>query len=116
MMSAATFSMVMSAAVMSAAVMMTFTMVIALNIRVIIKSVCDKCFNCCICFTCYSAVKLNSCLGKSILSTAADTAADKNFYLICRKESAKRAVAVAVCVNNLARHDFSFFYVVHFEL
>ena len=66
---------------------MSFTMlmvvVVALCVRVIIKLSAYIGNYCLVGTALYTAVKLDSCLSKSILCTAADAAADEHINILC---------------------------------
>ena len=122
-MSAAAFTVTVTAAAVAFFVVMTvtaagvaFTVVIALYIWVKVQLTCNECFNCSICFAHYSAVESDTCLCQSILCTAADTATDEHFYLVCCKKTSESAMAAAVSIDNLAGNNFALFNIIHLEL
>ena len=113
---AVTMVMSVSAACVAFAVVMTFAMVVTLYVRIEIQLACDESLYSRISLTHHASIKLDACLCQCVLCTAADTAADQNFYLVCCQESAQCAVAVAVCINNLACNNFAVFHIVNLEL
>ena len=95
---------------------MIVTVMIAMHVRIIAEGIVQQRFHRIVRIAAHTAVQANPLHGERLLCTAADTAADQNFYLVCCQESTQCAVAVAICINNLACNNFAVFHIVNFEL
>lgn len=95
---------VMTAAVVAAgvtALTMLVVMVVAANVGVIRQNAADERVYRCVGLAAYAAVELDTCLGKCLLSAAADAAADEGVNAALHQEARKCAVTAAVGVNDL---------------
>lgn len=95
---------VMTAAVVAAgvtALTMLVVVVVAANVGIIRQNAADECAYRRVSLAAYAAVELDTCLGKCLLSAAADAAADEGVNAALHQEARKCAVTAAVGVNDL---------------
>ena len=100
----------------AAVTVFVFTVMVTFCIRVIVKAVSEQCCNSNICVALYTAVQSDACLSKSLLCTAADTAADKHRYAETFKKTGKSTVTGAACIYNSGSSYTAFCYIVNFKL
>ena len=108
---------IIAAAVVAAA--MTFAVVsvmIALYVGIKSKRTVKQCFNCCITGAARTAVKLDACLVKCDLCTAADASANKCVNTKRGKELRKCSMTAAVSIYYFTVYDFSVFCGINLKL
>lgn len=91
-----------AAAVATAIVSLAVVVVVVAScVGVVCKLSCKKSFNCGICISGCSAVKLDACVGKGSLCAAAYSSADKRINSECAEKPCKCSVAASESVDYL---------------
>ena len=106
----------MSFAMTASSVMVPFSVVAALDIRIVGKISFKKRLYSLIGAACDTAVQLDSCIRKGILCPHTDSSADQGIHSQFRQETCQRPVSASVGIRDLLFCDLSVFCIIDLKL